>query len=809
MNRRSGAIRRLKISLKGGLAQEYTNKDTLTVGRSSDADFTVPDESVSREHLKIVVREDGIFVKDLGSSNGTRVGTQKVAPNELVKVQPDQPVAIGRAQSVIYIRAVEDPASPEARPVSSSPAPAFRNLPDKTEIHIREPNPLAQVHSLEVKKLDELIRGKQAALDEIQTVWQRTLAEVNSSKAEKEKIDKAIRTAEAQYREVVARAKQEQADILARTETEYRELLAKHDQERARIEREFETKIEERKSQISAHDTRIDELKVEITELQKQSKTNRKIAEESMKDREKIQAEHANAEALYKERLREMDLQIRKVRAEEETYAAERKLKLAQIERDVEEMLTSRVRAEKEMAQARYESEKLREQAVQAKHAQEEALHLAEAAAKKEAQSHSRCDELRAEADGVRAEIEKLRSQAYGLIKDKKDAENEIQSLRDQAKADATALIKKAEDSASEVQGEASAEAKKIREEAQEWGKQARAKAQQDAEAMLIAATEEAERLKSEAHEFDRTTREKIAAELEKHNRDAEMEIAQMKAMSLNEIQDQQEKDRRAFEKRLKHEADQIARALEKAIATRVAPGSEGGSAASLSFADLRTIARGVLIPDHASEATEELKKILPVDEVAKERAKRFWMHSGVAAVLAIGLVILGYAVPGIYGRLGKRMVRVIQAKNSQSDAYVKQFQDERAASLRYAPAQDRTFKDSYTDNIILLEHFAEMMVTPAIEKKWTLELNQFFLKELHLTEKLIVNFSPVESRMLRELIRLRGFINPAYELEGIQRMREVEAAAVEEMRKLLGGEGNLLKFRAFQQNFYYRNSPN
>ena len=51
------------------------------VGRSRKCDITISDESISREHLQIDIREDGdATVKDLGSSNGTYINDKKISP---------------------------------------------------------------------------------------------------------------------------------------------------------------------------------------------------------------------------------------------------------------------------------------------------------------------------------------------------------------------------------------------------------------------------------------------------------------------------------------------------------------------------------------------------------------------------------------------------------------------------------------------------------------------------------------------------------------------------------------------------------
>ena len=48
-------------------------RDSLIVGRSSPSDVVVPDKRVSRQHVCFELRGSEVWLKDLGSSNGTIV----------------------------------------------------------------------------------------------------------------------------------------------------------------------------------------------------------------------------------------------------------------------------------------------------------------------------------------------------------------------------------------------------------------------------------------------------------------------------------------------------------------------------------------------------------------------------------------------------------------------------------------------------------------------------------------------------------------------------------------------------------------
>ncbi|RME57126.1 MAG: FHA domain-containing protein [Caldilineae bacterium] len=50
----------------------------IQIGRNETCDITLPDRQVSRQHARIVWREEGYYVEDLGSKNGTHVNGEEV-----------------------------------------------------------------------------------------------------------------------------------------------------------------------------------------------------------------------------------------------------------------------------------------------------------------------------------------------------------------------------------------------------------------------------------------------------------------------------------------------------------------------------------------------------------------------------------------------------------------------------------------------------------------------------------------------------------------------------------------------------------
>ena len=80
---RAGAA--LVVRSGGGRAGEsFTiDRDRMSIGRTPDAAVFLDDVTVSRNHALIVRREDGFYIDDLGSLNGTYVNRRRIESHRL------------------------------------------------------------------------------------------------------------------------------------------------------------------------------------------------------------------------------------------------------------------------------------------------------------------------------------------------------------------------------------------------------------------------------------------------------------------------------------------------------------------------------------------------------------------------------------------------------------------------------------------------------------------------------------------------------------------------------------------------------
>ena len=80
---KSGAA--LVIRSGGGRAGESfgIDEDRMSIGRTPDAAVFLDDVTVSRNHALLVHRQDGYYIDDLGSLNGTYVNRRRIESHKL------------------------------------------------------------------------------------------------------------------------------------------------------------------------------------------------------------------------------------------------------------------------------------------------------------------------------------------------------------------------------------------------------------------------------------------------------------------------------------------------------------------------------------------------------------------------------------------------------------------------------------------------------------------------------------------------------------------------------------------------------
>lgn len=109
---RSGALAAFGIQAGAEAGGEVPIRlPVVTIGRGSQNDIVLADDSVSTTHARLEYQDDGWRLTDLESTNGTFVDSVRLAPGAPTPLQYGASVRFGGAR--LHFRAVEE-ADPEA-----------------------------------------------------------------------------------------------------------------------------------------------------------------------------------------------------------------------------------------------------------------------------------------------------------------------------------------------------------------------------------------------------------------------------------------------------------------------------------------------------------------------------------------------------------------------------------------------------------------------------------------------------------------------------------------------------------------------
>ncbi len=104
----------------------------VTVGRDAGIDVYLTDALVSKRHARLTVDAQGVWLTDLGSTNGTLVNGQRLPPHQPLQLQDDLRIEWGDTHARFTAPPAAAVSLPAAAPPTSPPPPARPRLSRQT-----------------------------------------------------------------------------------------------------------------------------------------------------------------------------------------------------------------------------------------------------------------------------------------------------------------------------------------------------------------------------------------------------------------------------------------------------------------------------------------------------------------------------------------------------------------------------------------------------------------------------------------------------------------------------------------------------
>ncbi|MCB0411237.1 MAG: FHA domain-containing protein, partial [Bdellovibrionales bacterium] len=83
----------------------------FVMGRGEEADVQLPSNSASRKHIRVTVKNRGLWIKDLESSNGTKLGSRGIEPGTSLPYSPGERITFGDPEMFLSIFLFQTPLS--------------------------------------------------------------------------------------------------------------------------------------------------------------------------------------------------------------------------------------------------------------------------------------------------------------------------------------------------------------------------------------------------------------------------------------------------------------------------------------------------------------------------------------------------------------------------------------------------------------------------------------------------------------------------------------------------------------------------
>jgi hypothetical protein len=205
---------------------------------------------------------------------------------------------------------------------------------------------------------------------------------------------------------------------------------------------------------------------------------------------------------------------------------------------------------------------------------------------------------------------------------------------------------------------------------------------------------------------------------------------------------------------------------------------------------------------NNAMTSPKTLQQAYRFDPKTVGSSSRFMMRFILSSV-TITAVLVGIFFGAPYAQ---RWLQKRKAAPTQADVYVEQVQKAKANKPKFDPPQTENYKNSYVDNVLFTKGFVKSEQNADYQDKYILQVNKYFVRELDMTEADVVEFIPLEKKLIRQLADIKKSIDPDDESEGIAKMRQLEEDALRDMQELLGGDKKWQKFQKFKAKFFAEN---
>lgn len=322
------------------------------------------------------------------------------------------------------------------------------------------------------------------------------------------------------------------------------------------------------------------------------------------------------------------------------------------------------------------------------------------------------------------------------------------------------------------------------------------------------------------SEEWDRKG-EKISRALEQKGQEAEQQVQAMKAKAEQEVRDLRERtERELVQLRIQHESalhnwikaqqdnfhtvrnrhrnqilDTITTLVQAAIRSQITD-MDPARLTQLSTVTRKAAEEAFL---DAEQQTQAVSLHAPQTMSASSHFKdlRYWRNLFLHSSLKWGALALLLCLGGFLWKKSSEN-QTMSAANSYVEDQIKQ-----RKKIPYVPEQSRTFKASYTDNVLYTKNYLEHERHKNVRNRWIVALNRYGIDKLDMNNEVIVKMLAREAALLKQLEKMKGEIDGKDPATEIAAMRDLEEKYRQQLIAIVGSDEKFKSFLAFKANYF------
>jgi pSer/pThr/pTyr-binding forkhead associated (FHA) protein len=290
----------------------------------------------------------------------------------------------------------------------------------------------------------------------------------------------------------------------------------------------------------------------------------------------------------------------------------------------------------------------------------------------------------------------------------------------------------------------------------------------------------------------------------EKIKREKEL-LAKLRTQEMENHKVKREQEEAELKNRKEQYADSIVKGIENLVNTKL----QEMSTAKVKSIDTKIDSEKIAYLVRASlleknpQNNELLKKLNPYGNAGKGKSTLLMKRIVISLGVIVSLLLVNTIFPTFYSGIGEYFGSVVAVEESAKDLYLKDLQEKRDKMPRFNPKQTDSYKKSYTDNIIYTARFKELWPTDALQKEWTIKVDEIIVYKLKLKDYKVVKYISEEFKLVRNLINMSKKIKLKTEQKQIEEMRIFEKKYRKRLIDLMNGKKNLKQMHSEQKKFF------